>query len=328
MSNIHYFQRYSTKENHVTNTILHLFSRIYDYSPYRLNSILNELCGIEIPIGLSIEQQKKESTSVPDGTISQEAFSLRIETKTDLKLLKDQLDRHCMNFPHGAKYLLVITKNPRDEKLVSQLKDEHPGVQIAFSTFKNLCNVISGEFHDYETSIKMLVDDFFTFCSDLNLIPPTGVLRIVPCGKSLELNRKHLCYSHPADRGYSPHDYVGLYKNKSVQLIGKLTTIVDAKIIDGTVGTIEYKGIQGELSDTIKTSIKNMIVEASSQFNWDFSTSDSRFFCFDELYETDYRKGSSGGIQGNRYIDISEFNKACNTVKDLADRLRHEKWGN
>lgn len=328
MSSIHYFQRYSTKENHVTNTILHLFSRIYDYSPYRLNSILNELCGIEIPIGLSVEQQKKESTSVPDGTISQEAFTLRIETKTASKLYKAQLDRHCMDFPNGAKYLLAITEDPRDEQLVNQVREHHPEVQIAFCTFDSLCKIVLNEFHDYETSMKMMVEDFYIFCADQKLLTPTGVLRIVPCGMSLDLNRKHLCYSHPADRGYSPHDYVGLYKNKSVQLIGKVTTIVDARIIDGTVGTIEYKGIQGELSDTIKTSIKNMIVEASSQFNWDFSTSDSRFFCFDELYETDYRKGSSGGIQGNRYIDISEFNKACNTVKDLADRLRHEKWGN
>jgi hypothetical protein len=108
-----------------------------------------------------------------------------------------------------------------------------------------------------------------------------------------------------------------------VQLIGKVAAVVDARIQNGK---ITYKGIEGDSPEKFIHSIKNMIDEANSQFNWDFSTSDSRFFCFDELYETDYRKGSSGGIQGNRYIDISEFNKACNTVKDLADRLRHDKW--
>ncbi len=325
MSNIHYFQRYSSKENAVTNTILHLFSQIYSYSPYRLNSILNELCGLEIPIGLTFEQQKKESKSTPDGTISQEAFTLRIETKTASKLYKAQLDRHCMDFPNGAKYLLAITEDPRDEQLVNQVREHHPEVQIAFSTFDSLCKIVLNEFHDYETSMKMMVEDFYKFCADQKLLTPTGVLRIVPCGMSLDLNRKHLCYSHPSTRGYSPHDHVGLYKNKSVQLIGKVAAVVDARIQNGK---ITYKGIEGDSPEKFIHSIKNMIDEANSQFNWDFSTSDSRFFCFDELYETDYRKGSSGGIQGNRYIDISEFNKACNTVKDLADRLRHEKWGN
>ncbi|MBI9095212.1 MAG: hypothetical protein JEY71_10050 [Sphaerochaeta sp.] len=279
---------------------------------------------MEIPIGLSFEQQKKESQSVPDGTISQQAFTLRIETKTESRLNKNQLLKHCNGFTDGSKYLLVITKNAADEKLVSEINELPDQIQISFCTFKHLCDVVSDEFHEYEISIKLIVDDFIQYCADEKLLPAEGVLRIVPCGSSFTLNKENLCYSHPADRGYSPHDYVGIYKNKSVRLIGKVSTIVDAKSeIDG----IKYESLSGGgVPDTIKKSIESMINSAENHLGWDFSKNYTRFFCFDELYETDYRKRSKGGIQGNRYINISEFIKDGKTVEDLAILLSDKEW--
>ena len=40
MSKIHYFQRYSSPENVVTNNTLHLLERIYSYSPEKASQLL------------------------------------------------------------------------------------------------------------------------------------------------------------------------------------------------------------------------------------------------------------------------------------------------
>lgn len=324
MSTIHYFQRYNSKENVVTNTILHLFSRIHSYSPYRLTSIINEICGEEIPIGLLFEQQKRASASVPDGTISQQALEIRIETKTEATLCKNQLRRHCEDFIGEGKILLVITPKATEKKVVDELKKELPQVRISFCTFKQLCDIVFDEFHDYETSIRLIVDDFIQFCADMNLLPAEGILRVVPCGTSFELNKQYHCYSHPSMRGYSPHDYIGLYLNKSVKLIGKVSVAMDVKVErDG----VAFNTVDGIITDSIKNSIKGMINDSNHQLGWDFSHSYTRFFCFDELFETDYHKISKGGIQGNRYIDISEFigdNK--DNIESIANRLRNEEW--
>ncbi len=41
MSKIHYFQRYSTPENTVTNNTLQLFARIYNYSASQASILLS-----------------------------------------------------------------------------------------------------------------------------------------------------------------------------------------------------------------------------------------------------------------------------------------------
>lgn len=65
MSKIHYFQRYSSKENTTTNNTLQLFSRIYDYSSAKASTLLNKITDEEIGIGVEVNQQKRGQNSVP-----------------------------------------------------------------------------------------------------------------------------------------------------------------------------------------------------------------------------------------------------------------------
>ena len=83
MSRIHYFQRYSSVENTVTNNTLQLFGRIYEYSARAASRLLSELTGQAVYIGIEIAQQNRSSTSVPDGTIIQSSFKIAIEAKVD-----------------------------------------------------------------------------------------------------------------------------------------------------------------------------------------------------------------------------------------------------
>ncbi|MFA5514239.1 MAG: hypothetical protein WDA17_04895 [Sphaerochaetaceae bacterium] len=63
MAKVHYFPRYKREEDFITNTVLHLFTQIYMHSPYRLNTILNEIIETKIPLGFSIVQQEKGKES-------------------------------------------------------------------------------------------------------------------------------------------------------------------------------------------------------------------------------------------------------------------------
>ena len=64
MSDIHFFQRYSQKENVITNNTLRLFAQLYSDSPSRLADFLEGLVdGLSIDVGVSMEQQTKRLTS-------------------------------------------------------------------------------------------------------------------------------------------------------------------------------------------------------------------------------------------------------------------------
>jgi hypothetical protein len=104
MSHVTYFQRYSSKENVVTNTVLHLFSQINAHSTDRLRELLVDLLDDHpLPLGVQIQQQIRSSASVPDGYISQEPLHIAIETKVDAGVDADQLTRHLQSLKQRGK---------------------------------------------------------------------------------------------------------------------------------------------------------------------------------------------------------------------------------
>ncbi len=325
MAKVYYFPRYKGGENSVTNTVLHLFAQIYSYSPYKLYKILSLLIDPEMPFsGLTIEQQVGGKGSIPDGLIRQEPLTIKIETKVDAKLTKPQLKRHCKSFPPGAKYLLVLTKEPGDKATVRELNKEYKDVHIVHRDFVELNDIISEEFYEYELQIKPIVEDFFEFCSELDLLPKEGVLRAVPSGGSFEINKKYNCYNHPATRGYSPHEYLGLYKEKSVRMIGKVSVIVDVKEKNDTI--IFDEPSLGKIDDNIKNRILGAIQETKSELKWDIHKEGNRFFCVDKFYETDYKKTTKGGMQINRYLNILDYLEKGADIEQLAAKLREKGW--
>lgn len=61
MSKIHYFQRYSQKENVVTNNTMLLFSRLYSNYPFRFECVVGSLLnrgGVCYDVGLAITVQQ------------------------------------------------------------------------------------------------------------------------------------------------------------------------------------------------------------------------------------------------------------------------------
>lgn len=328
MPKIHYFQRYSSIENTVTNNTLQLIARIYNYSPVRASKVLSDIIGVPVEIGIEIDQQKRASESVPDGTIIQRSFKVLIESKVDSGVYDDQLIKHAKTFTNEAqKILLLLTlqkiNQDHENNLAERLSKEHPGLLFRNVTYETICGAVKDLFQEYETEMKSLVEDYVEYCNDTGLFDQSRYLmRIVPCGDSVDLNKKYGMYFHPSDRGYTKHSYVGIYANKAVQCVWRIDSVFDIEF-DGK--NLTRTLVQGRNTDEYDERIKAMIDEAKVVCDYNIE-SGHRFFCGQVARDTHYAKVSSGGIQGARFVNLKDVIGKFDDDQDLARKLGEKTW--
>jgi hypothetical protein len=98
MSELHYFPRYSQKENCVTNNTLLLLHRFYHFDRLRFQRLLTLLDPdaelLEPSVGLRFLQQVKRAGGVADGFLDQPSLRIAIETKTSDWFIHKQLNEH------------------------------------------------------------------------------------------------------------------------------------------------------------------------------------------------------------------------------------------
>lgn len=327
MTKIHYFQRYSSPENTVTNNTLQLFSRIYDYSPGHASKFLSQITDEQVDIGVEVNQQTKGQNSIPDGVILQRSFKLVIETKNKSKSTESQLIKHASSFDdESLKILILLSKkslsNSKKKSLVKKLGGQYPDVIFSNVTFKNICDVIEDLFEDYEFEIKSVIDDYVEYCNDTKLFDQSkNLLRVVPCNNSLKINKKHGIYYHPSDRGYTKHKYIGMYSNKEVHNILEVNSVFDVKK-EG--GKLEKKLIEGENTDKYDVRIEGIIRDAKETIGHDIEKN-HRFFCGD-IESTSYKKSSKYGIQKSKFINLENKDVKYDTIKELATKLDGQTW--
>lgn len=322
MSNIHYFQRYSTLENTVTNNTLHLIARIYEYSPHKAGQFLSDLTDEDIGLGIKINQQERVGDAVPDGTIIQPSLKLLIEAKVDAKVDAEQLVRHAKTFgSESLKILLLLTKQqPKEEekKISEALQLEFPAVIFRWITYKDICDAASKLFKEHESFMKSLVEDYEGYCDYAGLFDRSEFfMRVVPCGKSAELNSNYGIYFQPSDRGYSKHKYVGIYREKSVRAIIEVESVFDVEIIDGKLKKNPF-GESNNTSDYDK-KILDIVEEARIKCGYDLLKG-HRFFC-GKVAPTDFKKSTKGGIQGARFIDFRDHLEIINIKSQSLEEL-------
>lgn len=327
MGKIHYFQRYSTVENTVTNNTLQLISRIYQYSPLKTSQLLTDLTNESIEIGLEITQQQKEIESIPDATIIQRSFKILLESKVDSPVSTEQLLSHAKGFSsEEVKILLLLTKThlpqPEYQTITDVIKSKHPSIIFQNITYEDICNVCEDLFQDHEHQMNELIEDYREYCSYTQLFDRTRhTMRVVPCGNSISINLKHGIYFQPSDRGYSEHRYLGIYAEKRVQALWELESIIDVEIVDGK---LVKSYVKGEPTDKYDEKIINIISDAKTVCDYDIKT-EHRFFC-GNLQRTNFQKVSSGGIMGARIFDLKQFSSEWDNPKTLALTLENATW--
>jgi predicted DNA binding protein len=325
MANVHYFQRYSAKENLVTNNTLLLLSQIYSYKEEYLETMLGEINdGLEVPIGLNFKQQVAGENSVPDGVIEQNSFKILIETKRGKGFREDQLKNHMNGFgDEKYKILLVITtsetstKKKRDLIKIAEKRD----IQLVFTTFNSIISAARKVFDEYEYEMKNLISDYEEFCYDSNLLPRNEYRMIAfPCGKSYDENIEYKLYYEPASRSFRDHKYIGIYAKKTIRAIGEVKKHVIVNFEDGKVIS------ENDLTENEKERILAAHKDGKDKRGWNLSG--NRFYLVDEIYETEYKKVSPGGMMGKQYFDLGYILETENLpdIKEIANILAEETW--
>jgi hypothetical protein len=336
MSEIHYFPRYSQPENFVTNNTLLLLLRLHQYNRFKFEAFMEKLCEYsdeDIQLGstfLQFSQQRKSGKSIVDGFISQESIKIAVETKLFDHFSPTQLKNHLAIFGNEQHKLLILLNpssvNERQFNLVRKAAQK-VNIQVIHTSFEKIIDSARNCLSKHDEEMHVLVDDYESFCSSSGLLPrDMYTLFVPPCGKSFFANQMYRLYYCPASRTRRKTKYLGIYKDKSVRLIGEIAKVVTCTV-DIASHTVQ---VTDEHKDSLTPEEKIRILDATKEARirkWNLSA-DHQFFLCDALYDTDFSKNSNGGIFGHRYFDLEKVLKAKPPldVKDLAKQLKGHTW--
>ncbi|MDX9694651.1 MAG: hypothetical protein RBT49_02570 [Bacteroidales bacterium] len=337
MGSIHYFQRYSQPENVATNNTLLLFSRFYHYSPEKFKGFINDLLNdYDFEVGIQFNQQQKNESSVPDGSISQTSFKIVIETKLHKFFQLEQLLEHLKSF--GAeKNQVLLSLSPNEpnasfkEKLFTEVENfnnkNKTKIKYIATTFEAIVDKFNNsiEYNDYE--LLEIINDYEQYCLQSKLIIDfRSKMRVVTCGWTLDENLKYDLYYAPADRSYSDHNYIGIYSKKEVVAIGKIENIIKADLIKETQELNIIEKIS-EITVKQRNNIVNVISEAFINNKWDI-TNGHRFFCVEKFYLTKFKKTTKYPLQGTKLFDLKKVLNVDTLpdTKEIAHQLEKYTW--
>jgi hypothetical protein len=344
MSKVHYFQRYSQKENVVTNNTMQLLSRLYQHRSDRFECFLNELLsdsGLQFEVGPQFEQQrsKGKGSSVPDGVISQRSSKVLIETKLYDNYSKVQLRKHLDGFgKEELQVLLLINPNPVSQifnnKVAAEVQafNAANGTQIRYCsvTFKMIVDTFSSVLLDYDFELKEMLEDYREYCQSSRLISRSEfTMRALLASGSLKNNLKHHIYFDPSDRGYSPHRYIGLYHAKSIRAVGMVTKIVHADFDSSSKKLLNIRQVEGDpINSNEEQRIIDIILSIKVDKGWNIETG-HKFFLAEKFIETTFKKETKFPLQGAKFFDLGvELDlELLPDTQTIAETLAKKTWG-
>lgn len=343
MSRIHYFQRYSQKENVVTNNTLLLLSRLYNHNTAQFEDFLNALSGddnLSFEVGMQFAQQQgnKSKSSVPDGVMAQKSCKVIIETKLHNDYRKKQLLNHLDSFSNeDTQVLLMIDpRMPANSFMEPLIKDvtsfnvkEGKRITCLAVTFGDILEKFDSVLFDHDLELKDILEDYRSFCDSMNLLPRDELMmRAIVTGQSFAENMTHNVYYAPSDRGFRSHAYLGLYKNKSVRGVGKITNIIDAEYDKSSkiFNVLNYKKGRAITLDEQERVIAIM-ESAEKGRGWNIYT-DHSFFIVDKFEKTNFEKSTKYPIQQSKYFDLGLIlnSEKLPNDEDIAKSLQGKTW--
>ena len=337
MTKISYFQRYSKRENHVTNNTLLLMMYFYQASPVKLNEVLSKLAGDDLSVGLIFEQQVKGTHSVLDGLISQLPLEVYFETKREGQLYKLQLENHIESISNKREFktnkvtsiLFGLTKKPIDNELFESIERKAKSKNILFQsiTYEQIIQSLREVCEDHESALYEILSDYESYLESEGLIQIGQIMTVFPCGNSKEENIKHRLYFEPKDRlSKVDSDFVGFYKDKRVSHLGSTNTIV--------VGTVEPPDFKCEATEKGKLSQEEVerILGAIRDCSYypDLGKDSHRYYLLDEIFPTEFAKSSDYGMMNRRdfylYRWLNYENNQVYSAHEVAEQLRNKTW--
>jgi hypothetical protein len=312
MSNVSHFQRFSQRENHVTNNTLLVLRYFYQAAPFKLERVLNGLLEDELSVGLAFQQQVPGAHSVPDAVISQSTLRIFVETKLGNSLWDDQIKRHVESIAasrtdHGERAILIgLTKESiRHADLVAiETYAKDRGITFKAITFVQIVESLRTACAEYEQNLVLIVEDYQSFLEVEGLLHDRNKrIAVFPCGTSYTENKHFGVYyeppSRPSKRGCR---FIGIYKDKTISLVGEIDTILICSTSDGKTSIDECDW--GAPTDDHLSRIGEVI--AATKY-YDLTKEPVRFYLVHQFHETNVRKASRGGILRMRYFDLADL---------------------
>lgn len=334
---VHYFQRYHKGEDVATANTMLLVSRLYTYSSNKFFQFLKDqfFSDIDFEPELSFILQDSGTESVPDATISQPSFKLVIETKLTDWFYKEQLIKHFGKFKN-EEYKALITlstdfmepkKKSMIDQAISEYNEKHQtNIIHVNTTFMTLAQGIQDVITDHDYEMQDVLDDYLDYCHNDKLIMASDAwktMRMQLAGTTFDFNISENVYYDNINRGFRSHDYLGLYKQKSIKAIGKISAIITATLDEEN---LQYECERGELTEQRKQIICKAIKDGK-KYGYEFNT--QRYFFVEKFYETDFKKVTPRAPMGSRIFDLTEILGISQlpSTKEIADMLKEKTWG-
>lgn len=316
---IHYFQRYHSKENVDTSNTMLMLSRLYNYNADKFFSMLNTLILQEDESPeISFDLQVAGDESVPDAIISQKSFKIVVETKLYNQFGKQQLMNHLKQFgSEDIKVLLTIDPKPMKADLFAEMASEikkynadninrliHP-IKHVNLTFEQLVEAMEDIIDDRDTEIISVLDDFKKYCFDEKLIPDSYKwMRAIVAGTTFNDNMELNLFYDQESRKFSEHGYVGLYKDKSIRAIGKLKKTIIAVEENQEM---KYRTESGESATPDDIKRIEEAIRRATDYGYNLRTISHRYFMVEKFYPIDFRKSSKNPIQKSKFFNLAEM---------------------
>jgi hypothetical protein len=323
------FSGYSQKENRTTNYCLLALKMIYEENPKFLSEILSGLIGYDMSddVGVKFRQQERRINSVPDGLISQKAFTIYIETKNFDWFYDQQLENH----------LLALNSEAQGIKILFALGNFEGDINQRFANIKQLCegkfkNQIffsAITFEDFITAIDRAtlpknisdaIKDLRTYLDEEGLLPTwQQYIDVINCAglpDDVLVGNVYMC---PAEGGSYSHGrckYFGMYRQKKVEKISLIRAVIDVE--SSTEAKLLWKNVKEKTSD--------LLIEAQNKISslrpGEYPT---RIFLLGKLHDTDFTKDTPGGMLGSKqYFNIASFD--ADDAAILANALNGCSW--
>jgi len=337
MKDVHIFQRFSKKEDVVTNNTLLLFKWLQHQNARLFEQILRLLIcddDDELIVGAVLtEQERAKSGRIADGVIRQQSFHIVLETKLhdsfDVKQLRGHLDAF-KSPKEGLEVLLLLGKQESADvsaakQAIAKFNTRYKkSVRLAWTTFAKVLETCREVVPEHELMITETLDDYEGFCREEELL--SDDLVVFGCSLSLDDNLEfRLFYNNK--RMHQPANYIGFYKDKAVQAIGVLEKVV---YVDRTKKGLQVIG-KGALTQEEKTRIEGSMDSAKRNRNWDIRRGQC-FFLAGPVEKTLFKKTTRYPLRGNRkYFDLHkalelDAKEKLPNLPSLAEKLSHKTW--
>ncbi len=327
------FSGYNVSENRTTNYCLLMLKSLYDENPRFLGELLSSLISEDTGdlVGVRFRQQEKKKESIPDGLISQRAFTVYVETKNRDWFYDDQLEKHLDALDRealGKKILIALgnfdATNEEREQRFSKI------ISVCNTTYKQSIFFIAITFEELIDEIESLqglsknlfdmIAEFRRYLSEQGLLSSwKNLLDVVNCSGSFQEVVDGNVYFCPALGGHYSHlrcKYFGAYRNKKVERVALVEGVVDLESQE--IAIVRWKNSGESNSDLIQKAVRKQ-----NQFRKGIYP--TRIFLLGPLIETQFIKSTSGGLFGSkRYFDISHLD--AKNDRDLAQKLNGKNW--